>query len=658
MFYSHTLLGRKGPLGTVWCAAHLPQKLKKSHYVSINVPSVVERIMYPEVPISLRTSADLLRGVMRIYSKQVDYVLQDAQNAINYVSTSVNTSLPDDANHAPFHSITLPEKFELDSLELDDYDKDWCEDSHLKSKDDITLSEQIPTEKDQYIVIRVDEHDFRASSLIEDNSGSGPMPIDEDIPPPVGVDAAAGSVYPSPPNELGVNHGDIGNSSPEIMRDAKHGFEFNNSPIFPDRADPDKFLEEQINMDKATCSPVTGVLLPDDRLLSPQNHDEQHTLRHMDSPMLFVRQSPEMEIQPTPPVAQPIVRNRKRKQYFDKSLVLSNKHVKKALGDASDTRRNGRNCLLSSLAIFKQNMRLQLKKNGLPLQPYLTGCCPLLLSLHEDHLVTTEKTPQEKSVDQPPSPSRDFDRENYFTPGNSNLGLQSERLETFEGDDVLPTAVMGTSPRNLDSDMRTPDTLYGKSLLAEHTALSGIPELVSSARRGFLEQYGNSPTGSQGTPEFGIFSDNQGTPELQALPSRTRAMAQYLKKQSFVTPTSGNSEELSEDLSLNKILEGKPKKICARMFFETLVLKANGLVDVHQENPYDDISLKELLGATNFHNGSIYHKEEIRSDVHLYPVSVKTRGGKLELQGRGSYEDRIEMLRLTYHRSRGGKQIC
>ncbi|KAL0399709.1 UNVERIFIED_CONTAM: hypothetical protein Sradi_2314200 [Sesamum radiatum] len=245
--------------------------------------------MHPDVPISLRTSADLLLGAARVCSKQVDYVLEDAQNVVK----RLNANLHEDSTHAPFHAITLPEKFELDSLELDDYDKDWCEDSHLKNKDDITLSEQISTGEDQYIVIRVDEHDFTASSFIEDNSGSGPMPMEEDIPPPVEVDAAAGSEY-SPPNQLGANDGNIGDSSTqdlpsiEIMRDANRGFEFNNSPILPDRADPDKFLEEQINTDKETCSPVTGrVLLPDDGFSSPQNHEEQHSLSHLDSPMLF-----------------------------------------------------------------------------------------------------------------------------------------------------------------------------------------------------------------------------------------------------------------------------------------------------------------------------------------------------------------------------------
>lgn len=47
-----------------------------------------------------------------------------------------------------------------------------------------------------------------------------------------------------------------------------------------------------------------------------------------------------------------------------------------------------------------------------------------------------------------------------------------------------------------------------------------------------------------------------------------RAMAQYLRRHSPINPI---SEGLSEDLSLNKTLEGKTRKICARMFFETLV---------------------------------------------------------------------------------------
>lgn len=41
MFYSQTYLARKGPLGTVWCAAHLQHRLRKSHYTSTDISSTV-----------------------------------------------------------------------------------------------------------------------------------------------------------------------------------------------------------------------------------------------------------------------------------------------------------------------------------------------------------------------------------------------------------------------------------------------------------------------------------------------------------------------------------------------------------------------------------------------------------------------------------------
>ncbi|KAK6143132.1 hypothetical protein DH2020_023480 [Rehmannia glutinosa] len=637
MFYSHTFLARKGPLGTVWCAAHLQHKLKKSHYISTNVPSTVEQIMCPEVPIALRISGHLLLGVVRIYSKQVDYFFEDCNEiriTINRVFTTVNVNLPNDATHAPFHSVTLPEKLDLDSLELDDYYKD-CSINVNSVPWLFYATDQIPTGKDPYIVISFDEHDLRDSSIIEDNSGSGPTPMDGDVPPPVELDTAAGLKDPSPSNLSGANDRNVGSKSPqdlpsiEFMRDATHGFDFNNSPILPDRAAPDEFLEEQINKDKETFTPVTEeIMLPDGHFSSSHNHEEQHSLGRSNSPAIFVHQSPEMQIQPSPPpVAQPKV-TRKRKQLFDRTIVLSNKHMENVRNDTSDIRRVKKNCPLSSLAIWKTNNRLRLRKEGFTCEPFITGTCAELHALYKEdsvpakfQLATTEETHQETSTVQPPLNRQDSDTEieilrnnecasperyipsfstvvpspagrSYFTPENSNLGLQSEHMETTDGDGLLPTADMGTSG-NLDSEMKTPDTFYGKDLQAEHTALSDIPELVASAGDlGFLEQDDYSPAGSQGTPEFGIFSKNQGTPELKALSSRTRAVAQYLKRQSSVTPILGNSEESSEDLSLNKILDGKPRKICARMFFETLVLKNYGLVDAHQENPYDDITLK------------------------------------------------------------------
>ncbi|KZV20069.1 sister chromatid cohesion 1 protein 3-like [Dorcoceras hygrometricum] len=654
MFFSHTFLARKGPLGTVWCAAHLQHRLKKSHYTSTDIPSTVERIMWPEVPIALRMSGHLLLGVVRIYSKQVDYLYDycnDVRITINRVFTFVNVNLPEDANHAPYHSVTLPQTFDLDALDVDDFFKDWGQDSHMKSLDDITmmgidiqwlltLADQVPTGKDPYVVISFNEDDFRGSSPTQENLASETQPL-EDVPPPVQPDSHFGHVDQSPQSRIGFDERTIGNSSPkdlpsiEIMRNAKHGFDFNNSPILPDRADPDKYLEEQILKEKGKHTPVRAdEVFPDGHSPSSHRHEEQHSFEHLDTSINFggFHRTPEMEIQVTPPVAQPKVqrKKRKRKQFFDESTVFSNQHMKNALSDTAGVRRVKQNCPCSLLDIWKVNKRL--KKDGVFFEPLISGSCAALQDIHREdfitskpHLIISEKEHQETNVSQsmhvngdnieieylrcnedsspgrfiplfsnmtPPSIGRS--RRSQHTPKNSNHDFQSERLETSEGYGTLPITTVGLSSGLPDSEMRTPETFLGDGILHEHTALFDIPELLDSAGElGFLEQEDNSPAGSKGTPEFGLPSINQGTPEFGEMSARTRAVAQYLKRQSSTNPFSSKSGESSSvDLSMNTILEGKPRKICARMFSETLVLKNYGLVDLHQEGAYNDITLK------------------------------------------------------------------
>ncbi|TQD96686.1 hypothetical protein C1H46_017688 [Malus baccata] len=50
---------------------------------------------------------------------------------------------------------------------------------------------------------------------------------------------------------------------------------------------------------------------------------------------------------------------------------------------------------------------------------------------------------------------------------------------------------------------------------------------------------------------------------------KNRAVAQFLKRESSISST---SEDVTGDLSLDKILERKTRKLCARMFYETLVI--------------------------------------------------------------------------------------
>ncbi|EFJ08846.1 hypothetical protein SELMODRAFT_6909, partial [Selaginella moellendorffii] len=123
MFYSQYILAKKGPLGTIWIAAHLEKKLRKNQVNDTNIITSVDSILFPEVPIALRLSGHLLLGVVRIYSRKVNYLFHDCNDALVKLknafssATSASVDLPADAASAPFHSITLPEAFEFDDID-------------------------------------------------------------------------------------------------------------------------------------------------------------------------------------------------------------------------------------------------------------------------------------------------------------------------------------------------------------------------------------------------------------------------------------------------------------------------------------------------------------------------------------------------------------
>jgi hypothetical protein len=83
MFYSQIILAKKGPLGKVWLAAHWgDKKLGRPQIFNTSIVDSVESIVHPTVPLALRVSGHLLLGVVRIYSRQVKYVLTDCHEAM------------------------------------------------------------------------------------------------------------------------------------------------------------------------------------------------------------------------------------------------------------------------------------------------------------------------------------------------------------------------------------------------------------------------------------------------------------------------------------------------------------------------------------------------------------------------------------------------
>ncbi|KAK6915794.1 Rad21/Rec8-like protein, C-terminal, eukaryotic [Dillenia turbinata] len=192
MFYSQFILAKKGPLGTIWIAAHLERKLRKNQVADTDIGvSVVlhgvyfydsssntakqkvairclrflvrtffhisgfpvpplhhtkDSILFPEVPIALRLSSHLLLGVVRIYSRKVNYLFDDCSEAllkIKQAFRSTAVDLPPEESTAPYHSITLPETFDLDDFELPDSDifQGNYVDHHISTREQITLQD-------------------------------------------------------------------------------------------------------------------------------------------------------------------------------------------------------------------------------------------------------------------------------------------------------------------------------------------------------------------------------------------------------------------------------------------------------------------------------------------------------------------------------------
>ena len=81
MFFSTYVLSKKGPLAKIWLAAHWDKKLTRNEVKVIDLNQTVVQIVDPSVPIALRTSGELLIGVVRIYALKVKHLLKEATDA-------------------------------------------------------------------------------------------------------------------------------------------------------------------------------------------------------------------------------------------------------------------------------------------------------------------------------------------------------------------------------------------------------------------------------------------------------------------------------------------------------------------------------------------------------------------------------------------------
>ncbi|KAL8135855.1 hypothetical protein AgCh_010458 [Apium graveolens] len=181
-----------------------------------------------------------------------------------------------------------------------------------------------------------------------------------------------------------------------------------------------------------------------------------------------------------------------------------------------------------------------------------------------------------------------------------------------------------------DISNEIPLTVLDEKRGFENNYLSDIPEMMNSGdgKLSFLAEDENTPdklhflhrscpswqrmrtprlVGSQGgTPDF--TKNQSGESEVDMLSVRSRAVAKFLKSRLSVTPISGRQ---SEDLSLNKILEGKRRKVSARMVFETLSKPRDKSI-----TPNDTF----VLGKRKERSGEEFDEREV-VDKNLNPLT-------------------------------------
>eukprot|EP00667_Euglena_gracilis_P006581 EG_transcript_6638 len=119
MFYSTFVLQKKGPFAKVWVAAHWDKKLTKADIKLVDITETVVNIVKPAVPMALRTSGELMLGVVRIYAFKVKFLLKEAQDA-TLKTKSMEAIQPFGKIDMPQARVTVAAVIEPEHAELDE----------------------------------------------------------------------------------------------------------------------------------------------------------------------------------------------------------------------------------------------------------------------------------------------------------------------------------------------------------------------------------------------------------------------------------------------------------------------------------------------------------------------------------------------------------
>ncbi|OVA15402.1 Rad21/Rec8-like protein [Macleaya cordata] len=559
MFYSQCLLSRKGPLGAIWLAAYFHKKLKKDQIAQTDISSSVDEIVLNEVTVTYRVLGYLLLGVVRIYSKKVEYLFDDCKDVLIKINTYAVTKkdkLPMEAMCAPYSSITLPDKFELDAFDLEIVEE--VSRGTLKTRKPITLKEAWEVARNDYSLDKY--HEEEGTTCFASSTAYTP---DEDAPLPhtMHIDTRVS------PSQSGSEASMEKLQSVQLPQKQCPDLE-----IFPEADEPltpgTKFDEMYNHDERIKFMDMTPPGPGEPHVLS-EGHPVASTVdRTPDNSKLPYSSgqqgdvTPEFMVIPTPARKEQSRRSRKRKHLFDDVIVLSNDVVRRTLHDSSSLVCKRRKAPETVLDAWRASTFSKLRQDFL--KPLILGSSWLGDLFYRKNFKTQEQIEADK-------------------------GSIKSRVEVFE-------------THCIDSEQRA--ALEESSV--DHLASVGLVKCATSKSDKMGAKISVESVGeelSAETPdlglnlmdeETGLHEEHQNRDEWSI---RTRTVAKNLSKR-FQTKKEQNEKEV---LNLAPVLEGKTKKESARLFYELLVLKSLDVIDVKQESPYGDILVLATPGIEAVH---------------------------------------------------------
>ncbi|KAJ3056385.1 sister chromatid cohesion protein 1 [Rhizophlyctis rosea] len=613
MFYSTTILQKKGSLAKVWLAANWERRLTKSQTMQTNIQKAVEEVIVGEAqPYALRLTGHLLFGVVKIYSRKARYLLEDCNEALMKIKMAFRpgiVDMPTDHAIANVNAITLvdtmtefdillPEpSFDLRSFLAQDNEADLGSGPSLlsRSQDSMLSSEHGSFEGS--FMLDGQQEDLRDIFGIPDTQqqedegqwdltfgGDDPLPagdqpsasMDDSMEIEVGRDAVGEQPF-SPGHRDSLSMADESfaaekrGSLPDISMDLGGGLQ--DDPLLGAGDDLGLNLDQPVTfMELDRQNDADDQPFPDLPGTPADIRDESFQVPTSVQAKAGSREAPDVD---NTPKAQRKKAPKKRKHIVDEQTELSTDFMKRQLEYTDDILVEQRFVPASR----KMQKLMDIRKQG---AGYFLGLDRYDIPKQFRHLLV-------------PRPRRRVFEVSRRAAGDSPRKRKADEVEERrESDDFQLDFGAGPS-----GDLPQPfDHPAGDFVESFDTTVEPVPEATELPREDVEEdevplqkkrrtgEEDEVPTEEEDREEGVVFEDDtQDQPDDSGFSKSTVRTVKTL--QSKFDAQEGEEKELSFD----KLTSKAKRTDAVKLFFELLVLKTRDMVHVEQEEAYGDIKI-------------------------------------------------------------------